>query len=484
MAAALCFAALAVLLRAAVQATSLTHRGAEFGVLFTGAAVAFVLGARYVGELPRRTALPFVVGGSLVLQLVAILGRAPGLSDDMFRYVWDGRVQAAGIDPYRYAPIDSHEFFLRGHWLFEATANAPSWCHVVSTKGGTCTLINRPNVTTIYPPVAEAYFWFIHGVSSVTGTLASTFTMQLGNSILAVLTTCTLWYVLRRCGRDPRSAVWWAWCPLVPLEAGNNAHIDVLAVPLLVLGFGVLSGHVGRRSWSELRRSAWGGAFLGIAACVKLIPAIVSPAALRRRTFQATVAVAAGEGLAFLLPYVPHVIADGGNVLGYLPGYVVENGYESGGVTAFGLIDAARRDLLFGVLPSSVDVWVAGAVMLVAAFLVSQRADPATPWRGSLVMAGIALLVATPAYGWYAMLLVSLVVLDGRREWLMIAFGPYFGHLALSFGFHTQLYVGYLPGLITVVTVALVRRRRASLEPVVVTIDEQPTPELVGSVVR
>lgn len=483
-AAALCFVALAVLMRLAVQATSLVHREADFGVLLTGAAVVFVLGARLVGTLPRRTALPFVVGGSAVLQLLAILGRAPGMSDDMYRYVWDGRVQAAGVDPYRYAPIDPHLAYLRDNWIFEATSKAPDWCHVVSAKYGTCTLINRPKVTTIYPPVAEAYFWFIHMVSMVTHTLTSTFPMQLGQSVLAVLTTVTLWYVLGRCGRDSRSAVWWAWCPLVPLEAGNNAHIDVLAVPLLVLGFGVLSGHVGRPGWSDVRRSAWGGAFLGIAACVKLIPAVVSPAALRRRTFAATFAVAAGEGLAFLLPYLPHVIADGGNVLGYLPGYVVENGYDSGGMTAFGLIDAFRRDVLFGVVPDSVDVWVAAAVMLVAAFLVSQRADPDTPWRGSLVMAGIALLVATPSYGWYGTLLVALVALDGRREWLLIAFGPYYGHLWLSFGMRTQLFEGYLPGLILVVTVALVRRYRAIQKPVMLPAQQQSAPELVSSLAR
>src|SRR5258705_463459 len=92
-------------------------------------------------ELPREGLCPLVLGGAVALQLAAGFA-PPRSSDDMYRYVWDGRVQAAGIDPYRYPPGAPE---LAGHrdpgFLWAPDGR---WC----TPEAGCSLINRPNVPT------------------------------------------------------------------------------------------------------------------------------------------------------------------------------------------------------------------------------------------------------------------------------------------------------------------------------------------------
>ena len=83
------------------------------------------------------------------LLVITVAVQATGLlvfpltSDDIYRYVWDGRVQLAGIDPYRFVPLDPALAFLRDAQLFPP-GGAPA--------------INRPGVHTIYPPGAQAVF--------------------------------------------------------------------------------------------------------------------------------------------------------------------------------------------------------------------------------------------------------------------------------------------------------------------------------------
>ena len=129
---------------------------------------------------------------------------------------------------------------------------------------------------------------------------------------LALAVTGVLLAGLRKLGRDPRTAVLWAWCPTVAFEAGNDAHVDVLAAGLTVASLVVLARARTRG------RAAVGGSLLGLAVATKLYPALVAPAIVRRRP----VAVASAAVAAVAAVYLPHLLAVGGHVLGYLPGYL------------------------------------------------------------------------------------------------------------------------------------------------------------------
>ena len=320
-----------------------------------------------------------------------------------------------------------------------------------------CTLINRPSVPTIYPPVAEAYFLAVHyepsGSNSATPIQATT-------ALVAVLTTVLLLFGLGRLGRDVRMAALWSWCPTVALEAGNSAHVDVVAVGIAAAALLVLATARTRR------RTVLGGVLLGLAIATKVTPVLAVPAVLRRRWM--TVAISAGS--AFTVVYIPHVVAVGSKVIGFLPGYLQQEGYDNG--TRFGIIG------LF--LTGKLALVVAVLILAAAGLAVLKFSDPDRPWQGAVVMTATALAVTTPRYQWYALLLVMLVALDGKPEWLAFAAGAYYaaepdlGRYTIPVRLHDAVAYG-----VPVVVVAagwlvreLVRRRRGgvSLEPVPVSV--------------
>ena len=102
-------------------------------------------------------------------------------------------------------------------------------------------------------------------------------------------------------------------------------------------------------------------------------------------------------------------------MLGYLPGYLREEGYDSGD----------RFALLTTVVPSAWAGVVAVIVVLAAAVVALRTARPDRPWDGAALTVGSALLVSAPAYPWYALLLVALVALGARPEWLAVAAAGY-----------------------------------------------------------
>ena len=201
-------------------------------------------------------------------------------------------------------------------------------------------------------------------------------------------------------------AALWSWCPTVVLEAGNSAHVNVVAVAITAAAVLILA------TARTTRRTIVGGILLGLAIATKMTPALAVPALLRRRWV--TVVVAAGG--ACVAVYVPHVIRVGGKVIGFLPGYLQEEGYTKG--TRFGIIGL--------VITGPLAIAVAALILAAVAFAVLQFSDPDRPWEGALYMTAAALAVATPHYQWYSLLLVMLVALDGRPEWLAFAAGGYY----------------------------------------------------------
>lgn len=408
---------------------------------------AFAAGAWLVRGTGTRRAIPLILLGGIAIQLAALSGPPRG-SDDLYRYIWDGRVQTAGIDPYRYVPAATQLTRLRDPFLWPA--NGPYCVAAGQSTAGSgppaggalspgCTRINRPTVHTIYPPVAEAYFTSVYELSPPG---SGSVPIQAGAALFAIATTVLLLCGLRSLGRDPRLAVLWAWCPAVGLEAGNNAHVDVLAAFLTAAALLALARPGGRR------RLAGGGVLLGLAIATKITPVLVLPAVLRRRPV-AVVTAAAG---AIAAVYLPHLLAVGRGVIGFLPGYLAQDGYNSG----------SRFRLLSLVLPGSLATLAAVAVLTAVGLVVLRHGDPDRPWRGAVVMTGTALAVTTPWITWYSLLLVVLVALDGRAEWLALAAARYLMPLhALP---HVTLVqpgrIGYGSAVALVAAVSLARRRR------------------------
>jgi hypothetical protein len=344
----------------------------------------------------RRLGAIVVVGG--VTLAATGLTAPPSSSTDSFRYAWDGRVQAAGISPYDHPPSDPVLADLRDDWLF------PPGCgddELWPLPDGGCTRINRPTVPTIYPPVAQWYFVLVHWLSPEGSRHKA---LQVGGFVTAMLALAAL---CRLAGA--RRTAYWAWCPAVPVEAVNNAHVDMLGVLLVVLALGAV------------RAGSTRGALLGAAVAAKLLPATALPGALSgvlangvawRRVLGALVPAALVVGLS----YLPYVLASKGSVVGYLPGYLKEERYDGPG-------GGNRYAVLRLVMPDSWAPYAAIALLGLVVLLVLRYGDGDRPWQGALLVSGSLLLLFTPGYSWYALLVVALVAMDGRWEWLGVALG-------------------------------------------------------------
>lgn len=426
--------------------TWLAHRSAApGGILARRGTLGLEVGgmwAAYAGALaclryaPRRAGVLLVLGLALVLRLASVSHKAP-LSDDLYRYAWDGVVQSSGTDPYRYPPDAPQLRGLRDPWLWPpALADRPRQ-----------TLLNRPGVRTIYPPVAEAWFWAEHQVVPLS---ARDEGYELAGLVLDAGVVAALLALLRRAGRDPRAVAAYALAPLAVLEAVQNAHVDVLAV-LLVLG-AVAAG---------VRRPVLSAAGLAGAALVKIYPGLLLVLLLRdpdrpvrvRRVLQVG-AVAAGLAT---LTYLPHVLAVGPEVVGYLPGYLREEQYGNG-----------TRYLLVGLLGlSGTAATVVVALALAALVVVLLRSSLALPQAAVRLLAGVFLL-ATPVQPWYALLLLALVVLSG--DWwavpLAAAAYPLFFATILDGPAVLAGRLSYgVAGLVAVVGLWAGARRRGALDP-------------------
>ncbi|MEP7368335.1 MAG: glycosyltransferase 87 family protein [Dermatophilaceae bacterium] len=378
--------------------------------------------ATLVWVMRDRARLRFPV---VTMALLALTVQLPGLftpphsSSDAWRYVWDGRVQLSGTSPYRYVPLDDRLAGLRDPILFPGlTPQADSGVTTgpLPTDRGELlrraaddrrTRINRPAVPTIYPPVAQ--LWFA-AVAALTPWALGTLGIQIGSALLAVAVAAALAAWLLRRGRDPREALWWAWCPTVILEAGNGGHVDIVGAALIVGALMIMTTRPGRAA------TTWvAGLLLGAAAAVKLTPLVLLPAFMPlrgngvRRSWQ--VPLAAVGTLA--ASYAPYLLVAGGLVLGYLPGYLSEEG------------GANRAGVLQLVVPRSLLILAMLATMgAVAVWAVrSTRAD--APQQAAVVLFGSLLLVTTPSYPWYSLPLVALAVMSGRLEWLAVAAAGY-----------------------------------------------------------
>ena len=367
--------------------------------LLVAQALLALLATRRAVQAEARHALWLILAVSVALRLPPLLD-LPFLSTDAFRYVWDGRVQAAGINPYRYVPAAPELAFLRDAAIF------PN--------------INRATYAiTIYPPAAQLLFAFVGQIAD------SMPAMKLVFLALEGLTVAVLLDLLRRTGQPPARIVAYAWHPLAVWEIAGNVHVDGPMVAFLVLGIWVVA---------VLRRPVAGVAVIAVAAMMKPLAALALPMAWRPWDWKAP---AAALGTVALL-YVPY-LSVGTGMFSFVPGYLREEKIESG--EGFWLVELASW--LTGPLAWLQPLYLlaAAALMLTLCLRLSFATGESTAQRlrrlGWIAFAAIFLL--SPGYPWYSLILLPFVVLAGTPAIWAASIGCFLLYNEI----HTDLYVAH-----------------------------------------
>ncbi|GJE38881.1 glycosyltransferase 87 family protein [Methylobacterium persicinum] len=334
-------------------------------VLAAGLALYF-LAVRLVlrEQLPRRAA--WTVLGLAVAMRALLFPADPFLSSDIYRYVWDGRVQAAGINPYRFIPADPALADLRDADVYP--------------------LINRKDYArTIYPPAAQLAFAAVGRVApGVWGMKLAMLAFEMGGIGAMLL-------VLRIAGLPPERILIYAWNPLAVWSFACDGHVDAMGIGLL--GLALLA--------RARRRDGIAGALLGAAALVKVLPVAVAPAFVRGARLWCPMLAGAGIILAFYLPY----LSAGRNLFGFVSGYGAEEGYATGEgywlLAGLGHLGWAPARLL---IPYLVCAGLGlAALALRIAFGRARKAEPdaVALCRDTAILAAIATCAASPHYAWY-----------------------------------------------------------------------------------
>jgi alpha-1,6-mannosyltransferase len=239
--------------------------GPYFMASLTLAAIAYLLAIREFFSTPRLPHHVIVIGLVLAaLWHLSFLIMPPGADDDIHRYVWDGRVQRLGYNPYVVVPSDP---VLDG-------------LHTPETR-----TLTHPNLPSPYPPGAQLFF------RAVTAMRESVFAMKVAFVICGFTIIFVLRDILRASGQAAHWVLAYAWNPLLAAEVAGSAHIDIVGALLLLVSFAAL----GRR-WRTVAALA-----LGLAVSVKLLPIVLLPLYWRRiRVRDGALAV-----VVFALLYLP-----------------------------------------------------------------------------------------------------------------------------------------------------------------------------------
>jgi alpha-1,6-mannosyltransferase len=312
-----------------------------------------------------RAALAGILLVGVAMRLIVL--PSPPASTDIYRYIWDGRVQAAGVNPYRYLPADEALQALRDDAIYPR--------------------INRANYApTIYPPAAELAFLAATRISETPVFMKTVMVGFEGFIVWAIL------QLLATRGLPATRVLLYAWHPLPLWEFAGNGHVDAMAIAFLLMAFVA----------ADRRSPILAGIALASGVLVKYFPAVAGPSIYRRWDWR----LPAGFAATLALLYLPYLGA-GTKVFGFLSGYVAEEGFAQGsGIFLWQLAGS--------VLPLPPDAFafyfpLAALVMAALGLVVLWRRSPQADLATAMLLAVTFMVLFSPHYPWYFAWLIPFV---------------------------------------------------------------------------
>ena len=328
----------------------------SFLILLGIAGIAYLLAIREFFTTPRFPHSAIVIALALAaLWHLPFLLTPPGLDDDIHRYLWDGRVQRFGYNPYIVVPSDP----------------ALAGLHTPETR-----TLNHPDLPSPYPAGAELFF------RAVTAIHESIFTLKVAFVVCDLAIVLVLLEILRRNGQGAHWVLAYAWNPLLAVEVAGSGHIDIVGVLLLLVSFAAL----GRR-WRAVAALAF-----GLAVAVKLLPIVLLPLYWRRVRLRDGALAAVVVGLLYV-PFLNH----GRIPIGSLGTFV----------RSFRFNDPVFATLERVVAPQ----FVAGLALLVGFLAAIWLRIKSTPWSSDAFAWPMAasLICGPVVYPWYLLWLLPFL---------------------------------------------------------------------------
>jgi len=255
---------------AALTTCSRSSRGApSFLIPLAIAGIAYLLAIREFFSTPQFPPRVIVIGIVLAaLWHLPFLLTPPGADDDIHRYLWDGRVQRLGYNPYIVVPNDP----------------ALSTLHTAETRS-----LNNAYLPSPYPAGAELFF------RAVTAIHESVFALKVAFVICDLAIVFLLLDILRTCRQGAHWVLAYAWNPLLAVEVAGSGHIDIVGALLLLISFAAL-----HRRWRTVAALAF-----GLAVAMKLLPIVLLPLYWKRVRMRDTILAAVAFGLLYI-PFLNH----------------------------------------------------------------------------------------------------------------------------------------------------------------------------------
>jgi alpha-1,6-mannosyltransferase len=339
---------------------------------------------RVAEHCPERQGLVVIIGFSVVLRLL-LLAAPPLTSIDIFRYIWDGRVQAAGFNPISHLPAAPELMSLRDAAIFPYVDKADY-------------------AVTIYPPASQLFFLLVTRVHESVVAMKIALVACEGVTIAAVIA------LLRRLGRPVTRVVAYAWHPLAIWEIANNGHIDAAMVAMMMLAIWLFA--TGRRLLAA--------AAAAVGILFKPFAVLILPALWRPWDWKVPLVVAAITAVLYL-PY----LSAGTGILGFLPTYVNEERLDSG--SAFWVVEALRWVLGPSAWTTFLYLGASLAILAGLALRAGFRKDrPLAVTLGdinALLLAFCFLL--SPNHPWYFLMVVPFVALTGSFAGWVLTIGGF-----------------------------------------------------------
>lgn len=331
------------------------------------AGIAYLLAVREFFVTPKfeqQIARRIVVVGLLLAAVwhIEFLRQPPGSDDDVHRYVWDGRLQRLGYNPYLVVPSDP---------AFAAL-------HTPETRA-----LNHPDMPSLYPPGAELFF------RAATALHESVFALKVAFVVCEFGIVFVLLDIFRSTGRGSHLVLAFAWNPLLAIEVAGSGHIDIVGALLLVLSAAALL-----RRWRAAAAVA-----LGLAIAVKFLPIVLLPIYWKRVRMREAALGAAVVGSLYVpflnRSFLNRSFFNAGRIpLGSLETYV--HSFRFNAPVFAALEQVASPELLAG---------LAVLAGFLTAIWVRRRAESFSPDAFAWPMAA-SLLCAPVVYPWYLLWLL------------------------------------------------------------------------------